>query len=877
MLLKFFKRGGTDDDRRTLGGSAVKTYLLGTEEKPRENARLLLGSPDEDTEIINGLKFAKVYTSGCLSFHEDEQITEQQKYDIIEDFEKMLFVGLEPHQYTSYWVEHTDKGRLELNFVFPNVELTSGKSLQVYYHFRDLNLVNAWKDLTNDKYHLINPSDLDNRRDVTPSIAPNIMKDWATSDKQSIIDKLKRFTEAEDIKTQLTDLVLTQAELRRQQGSPLNSQDDIADMLKEYGFKISRKGKDSISIKNPDPTKKNIKLKGAIYESDVTADIISHIAQRSSPNPTTNHNATSERADRTRRAETTFSTELEKRRERHHQRYATAREPTIGLPNSEPSLERQQSGATPDLARPNPTETALSESSLSPNPTADSTEFNRAGHEFERPATTDHQENREEWRETSPSDGQRGTENHRAQQKELSEHPSQIQRSASRDLRNPNSEQHRDEPTYQDVQLRKNADNRQHGFLIGNDVYRIDGAILIDFHQLSDLATNQPQRRIETGTNSAIRQQNQQNSHRAKTADHDTGERIGQRAGSHHQFQTQYPTQYNQYQWLPAIGSLAKPNPYQIKVKKTKNDTNELSNPLLGDPYAPTDSDHDDPTAYYRQLEQVIGRFTPAYRQHAQDRQSRTTGTNPANDNRSRPATFDSAIRTALDAYRRENQRTNPFSQPTNQKLLGRVRQATDRRNSNTEKRSRRISALATKNTNSLDQIGEHTTRRRQRTRNVAHDLTTFDNQLTNTGEQLTDIATVYDQQTNRFVQINRRVRKVKRGYGFHAGGLQKSANQFEAVIGTISAVVKAVIELFRQLFNGLKQRAMAYADQGLLMIKEKDNPVERKATTAEAKSYINNHPYDLSGYARLELTVQNWDKQKKENENKPKFRSLGM
>ena len=52
MLTKFFKRGGTDDDRRTLGGSAVKHYLLGSDDQPREKARLLLGDPDEVTEII---------------------------------------------------------------------------------------------------------------------------------------------------------------------------------------------------------------------------------------------------------------------------------------------------------------------------------------------------------------------------------------------------------------------------------------------------------------------------------------------------------------------------------------------------------------------------------------------------------------------------------------------------------------------------------------------------------------------------------------------------------------------------------------------------------------------------------------------------------
>ena len=351
MLLKFFKRGGTDDDRRTLGGSAVKHYLLGTDTQPREKARVLLGDPDEVTEIINGLPFAKVYTSGCLSFHEADVLTEAQKFEIIEDFEAMMFVGLEPHQYTSYWVEHTDKGRVELNFVFPNVELVSGNHLQVYYHNRDLNLVNSWKNLTNDKYGFINPSDLENRRDVTPSIGPNLLKDWDQSNNQKIIDKLKHYQSIEDFKQQLTDVVLTQAALRQQTDEPLTCQDDVAKLLEDFGFEISRRGKDSISIKNPDPTKKNIKLKGVIYERDITQSIISYLAQRTGPNQAANPIPAGTREDQLRTAETIFPSELEKRRERHYQRYDENLRAARAVSKQQSKLKRHSSKAASKLAQ----------------------------------------------------------------------------------------------------------------------------------------------------------------------------------------------------------------------------------------------------------------------------------------------------------------------------------------------------------------------------------------------------------------------------------------------------------------------------------------------------------------------------------------------
>ncbi|WP_149022820.1 relaxase/mobilization nuclease domain-containing protein, partial [Salmonella enterica] len=41
------------------------------------------------------------------------------------------------NQYSILWVEHQDKGRLELNFVIPNMELQTGKRLQPYYDRAD--------------------------------------------------------------------------------------------------------------------------------------------------------------------------------------------------------------------------------------------------------------------------------------------------------------------------------------------------------------------------------------------------------------------------------------------------------------------------------------------------------------------------------------------------------------------------------------------------------------------------------------------------------------------------------------------------------------------------------------------------------------------
>ncbi|MBW6098867.1 relaxase/mobilization nuclease domain-containing protein [Escherichia coli] len=43
-------------------------------------------------------------------------------------------------------MEHRDKGRLELNFVIPNMELQTGKRLQPYYDRADRPRIDALAD-----------------------------------------------------------------------------------------------------------------------------------------------------------------------------------------------------------------------------------------------------------------------------------------------------------------------------------------------------------------------------------------------------------------------------------------------------------------------------------------------------------------------------------------------------------------------------------------------------------------------------------------------------------------------------------------------------------------------------------------------------------
>ena len=233
MIIKFHNRG--------VGrGSGPVGYLLGRDGN-REGATLDRGSPAVIEALIDSSPYAKKYTSGVLSFAEAD-LPRANKDKLMSDFEKALLPGLEGNQYAVLWVEHRDKGRLELNFVVPNIELQSGKRLQPYFHKSDNPRLDAWRTVVNGELKLHDPDDPLNRQAViTPKDLPRGHKEAA----QAITDGLLRMAGAGEIQ----------------------SRDDVRKALQGAGFSVVRETKNSLSIADPDGGR-NIRLKGVLYEQD---------------------------------------------------------------------------------------------------------------------------------------------------------------------------------------------------------------------------------------------------------------------------------------------------------------------------------------------------------------------------------------------------------------------------------------------------------------------------------------------------------------------------------------------------------------------------------------------------------------------------------
>ena len=293
MLVKFFNRGKG-------GGSGPVDYLLG-KDRNRENAQTLRGNPDQVKELIDGLSFARNYTSGCLSFAEKD-IPEHQKQQLMDSFQDTLMAGLDRNQYDILWVEHKDKNRLELNFLIPNVELSTNKRLQPYYDKNDRHYVNSWQQIANDTFRFKDPHDPANRHFVvTAKDLPNDRKQAVSLITNSLVNEIKE--------------------------GAISNRADVINKLQSYGLEIARETKSSISIKDPEGGK-NIRLKGALYERDFksSASFATEVTRA-------NESYQRDRNERLSRAKKTFANAHQAKREANHERYRQHGRESTGTPN----------------------------------------------------------------------------------------------------------------------------------------------------------------------------------------------------------------------------------------------------------------------------------------------------------------------------------------------------------------------------------------------------------------------------------------------------------------------------------------------------------------------------------------------------------------
>ncbi|GAA8113709.1 hypothetical protein HpHA212_15180 [Helicobacter pylori] len=240
MLVKFWgiNQGGGDGD-----GSV--NYLL-NERVEQGTAKVLKGDANLTKSLLLSLTQKHKACVGCLSF-EESNINESLKYELMESFENALLTQEMQGRYNILWVEHTDKGRLELNFVIPKIDLGRQKAFNPYYHKVDLKRIDTWKDCINLKHNFTNPKDLEKQQISN-------YHNTKTPQGKAIFKSYK------ELDNYLYNAVT--------QGL-LNSRAEIIELLQASNYEITRQGKDYISVKLPNQQKAK-RLKGIIYDERFT-------------------------------------------------------------------------------------------------------------------------------------------------------------------------------------------------------------------------------------------------------------------------------------------------------------------------------------------------------------------------------------------------------------------------------------------------------------------------------------------------------------------------------------------------------------------------------------------------------------------------------
>ncbi len=255
----------------------------------------------------------------------------------MESFENALLTESMQNRYNILWVEHTDKGRLELNFVIPRIDLITQKAFTPYYHKVDLKRIDTWKDCINLKHNFTNPKNIEKQHNIQQHQTKNPKNKelLATYEK---LDKL----------------------IQDNLGTLFNSRADIINFLKDNQCEVTRQGKDYISVKLPKEPKTK-RLKGFYYHETfrTIADIreqLSEARQRESQRERSNSHTTSDNhAELLRELENKLHERIE-HKQRYYERLHQAdpsnpRDLKEQLPRTRDSQQRTQQDYTSEVDR----------------------------------------------------------------------------------------------------------------------------------------------------------------------------------------------------------------------------------------------------------------------------------------------------------------------------------------------------------------------------------------------------------------------------------------------------------------------------------------------------------------------------------------------
>jgi len=261
MLVTFTaKKHNNCSKSRNSWGHDPFEYVMGAKKasgKAREVTPLVLcGDVESQRKLHQICPYKQKVTLPVLSYHVDDAVNNRAINDQIKLFERVLFPGLEPHTYSSVWIQHVQRDnnfeRVDIHGSIINMDLLTGKQISPYVHAFDMKRVDIFKRIINCVYEYAEPSSAEHSRYIGSTSS------GASHDVATIVRK-----------------VITE--------SSIKTREELAERLLEYGYRVIRKADGTFrsrkSLSVITPSGKKVRLRGDPFEvvkdyvtqNDVTA------------------------------------------------------------------------------------------------------------------------------------------------------------------------------------------------------------------------------------------------------------------------------------------------------------------------------------------------------------------------------------------------------------------------------------------------------------------------------------------------------------------------------------------------------------------------------------------------------------------------------
>jgi len=248
VIVAFFDTGISN-------GNSPVNYLLGDKDykgnKRSVKPEVVRGEPNSTIEIINSIDRKLKYTSGVISFRDNEKPSSKQMDDIMVMFEMTMLAGLTEQNFNILWVLHQDKGNTELHFLVPRQELTTAKSMNMMPPGKkSQELVKNFQKILNNKYGW-------------EQVVADPLKVQLSGFDAKVLPKL----ETKISKPNVIKKSLSQGLQKNILSGAIKNRDDLIKSLKKNGVLITREGNDYISAKLPGHEKAR-RFKDGIFHKD---------------------------------------------------------------------------------------------------------------------------------------------------------------------------------------------------------------------------------------------------------------------------------------------------------------------------------------------------------------------------------------------------------------------------------------------------------------------------------------------------------------------------------------------------------------------------------------------------------------------------------